>query len=423
MAEEIYLGLMILVFVTGYLMITLEHIIHINKATTALIMAVLAWVLQFGSHAYSKQENTHFLSEHLGNVSQVIFFLIGALAIVELIDVNGGFKVISDRIHIESKKKMFWVTGFITFFLSSILDNLTTTIVMVSFLQKIIEEREDRWIFGGGVVIAANAGGAWTPIGDVTTTMLWIGNQITSLSIMKELFIPSMICFLVSYFILSFALKEEKIVEPKLVENEKEQPFGTLIFILGIAGLIFVPIFKTVTGLPPFMGILFSLGVLWLITDILHRKYPERMHLRVPHVLTQIDLSSVLFFLGILLCINALESAGLLRGLANFLDRTIANSSLIAILIGLASAIVDNVPLVAATMGMYSLEQYPTDSFFWSLIAYCAGTGGSILIFGSAAGVVYMSLEKVDFMWYLKRISLAALVGYFAGVGVYLLFQ
>lgn len=422
MGQEIYLGLMVMVFCIGYIMITFENIIHINKATIALLMAVICWILQFGSQYFTQTENISFLSEHLGNLSQIIFFLIGALAIVEIIDAHNGFKVISDRINIESKKKMFWVTGFLTFFLSSILDNLTTTIVMVAFLQKMIEEREDRLIFGGGVVIAANAGGAWTPIGDVTTTMLWIGNQITTFSVMKELFIPSMVCFLVSFFILHFALKSGSIRQIQADESKKE-PYGTFIFFLGLALLVFVPFFKAMTGLPPFMGVLFALSILWLVTDILHSKNPDRAHLRMPHTLTQIDLSSVLFFLGILLCINALESAGILTHLALYLDQSISSPTFIAILIGLASAIVDNVPLVAATMGMYELTQYPTDSPFWSMIAFCAGTGGSILIFGSAAGVVFMSLEKVDFMWYLRRISFAALAGFFAGIGVYILFQ
>ncbi len=421
MGQEIYLGLMVLVFCLGYIMITFEHITHINKATIALLMAVICWVLEFGSQYFTQTENISLLSEHLGALSQIIFFLIGALAIVEIIDAHNGFKVISDRINIESKKKMFWVTGFLTFFLSSILDNLTTTIVMIAFLQKMIEEREDRLIFGGGVVIAANAGGAWTPIGDVTTTMLWIGNQITTFSIMKEIFIPSMVCFLVSFFILNFALKDGSIRKLK-ADGSKKEPYGSLIFYLGVSLLIFVPFFKAFTGLPPFMGILFGLSILWLVTDILHSR-KGRTHLRMPHTLARIDLSSVLFFLGILLCINALESAGILTHLAVYLDQTFASTTFIAILIGLASAVVDNVPLVAATMGMYELTQYPTDSPFWSMVAFCAGTGGSILIFGSAAGVVFMSLEKVDFMWYLRRVSFAALAGFFAGIGVYILFQ
>lgn len=418
--QEFYFNAMIFVFITGYLMITIEHITHINKATVALLMAVICWVLQFGNEKWTQEENISFLGVHLGEISQVIFFLVGALAIVEVISSHNGFKIISDHVKISSKRKMFWVIGFLTFFLSSILDNLTTTIVMVVFLQKIISNRSDRLIMGGGIVIAANAGGAWTPIGDVTTTMLWIGNQITTFSIMKELFLPSVACFLVSFLFLSYSLKGKMEFKDNQIDEHESKPFGSLILCVGILLLVFVPFFKVMTGLPPFMGILLALGIVWLITDILHSSYFDRSHLRVPYVLTQIDLSSVLFFLGILLCIDALESGGILKSLALFLDQTIGNPKIIAIAIGLASAIVDNVPLVAGTMGMYDLAEYPTDSPFWSLIAYCAGTGGSILIFGSAAGVVFMGLEKADFMWYLKKISLPALLGFFAGVLVYI---
>jgi NhaD family Na+/H+ antiporter len=420
MGHEFYINAMILVFFLGYFLITIEHVTRINKATTALLMAVICWILQFGNQNWTHEENITFLGDHLGNISQVIFFLIGALAVVEIISAHNGFKVISDYVKIQSKKKMFWAVGFITFFLSSILDNLTTTIVMIVFLQKIIEKREDRLIFGGGVVIAANAGGAWTPIGDVTTTMLWIGNQISTFNIMKELFIPSMICFLVSFFILSFSLKGKMSYKEEKLENNDNPPYGSLIFCLGIGLLVFVPVFKAITGLPPFMGVLLALSLLWLITDMLHTPHTHRSHLRVPHILTKIDMSSALFFLGILLCITSLESAGILGRLAVYLDQTIGNTDVIAIMIGLSSAVVDNVPLVAATMGMYNLSAYPIDSSFWSLIAYCAGTGGSILIFGSAAGVVFMGLEKADFMWYLKRISLPALIGFFAGALYYI---
>jgi len=420
MAKELYFNLNILVFTVGYILITIEHMTKINKATIALLMAVACWVLQFGNGIWTHQENMTFLGEHLANISQIIFFLIGALAVVEVINAHNGFKVLSDNLKIKSKKKMFWAVGLITFFLSSILDNLTTTLVMIAFLQKIIGNRNDRLIIGGGIVIAANAGGAWTPIGDVTTTMLWIGNQITTFNIMKEIFLPSLVCFLVSFFVLSFALKGDLDFKENLEANESE-PYGVFIFWLGIAALIFVPIFKWLTGLPPYMGMLFGLSVLWIVTDILHSKYLNREHLRVPQILTKIDLSSALFFLGILLCVDALESAGILSGLAIYLDQTIGNTNIIAIIIGLASAIVDNVPLVAGTMGMYELSEYPTNSSFWSLIAYCAGTGGSILIFGSAAGVVFMGLEKADFIWYFKRISLPALLGFFAGAFVYIL--
>lgn len=417
--QEFYFNAMIVAFFIGYFLITIEHITHINKATIALLMAVICWIFQFGSQAWTHEENIKFLGNHLSEISQVIFFLIGALTIVEIISAHNGFKMISDHLKINSKKTMFWAVGFITFFLSSVLDNLTTTIVMITFLQKLIEKGEDRLIFGGGIVIAANAGGAWTPIGDVTTTMLWIGGQISAFSIIKEIFLPSLTCLVVSFFLLSFCLKGHFVFKDNL-GAEAKLPHGKLIFFLGFGLLIFVPIFKIMTGLPPFMGILLALSVLWLTTDLLHRKHDDRDHLRIPHTLSRIDLSAALFFLGVLLCIDALESAGILNGLAAFLDRTVGNSQIIAVLIGLASAIVDNVPLVAGAIGMYSLNTYATDSPFWSLVAYTAGTGGSMLIFGSAAGVVFMSLEKANFFWYLKRISLPALLGFLAGVLVYL---
>lgn len=416
---------MVLVFVIGYILITLEHIIKINKTTIALLMAIACWALQFANYysGATPQENLSFLKAHIANISQVVFFLLGALSVVELINVHKGFRIISDVVQIQSKKKMLWVIGLITFFLSAVLDNLTTTIVMVSLMQKLVNNRDDRLLIGGGIVIAANAGGAWTPIGDVTTTMLWIGGQLTSGVIIKTLFLPSIACFVAAFFIIQWMLHGEFTFDKILADEEETEPLGKLVFFLGIASLIFVPIFKMLTGLPPFMGILFGLGILWLVTDIAHGSDVRREHLRMPHVFTKIDLTGVLFFFGILLCIDALETAQLLEKMAHWLDTHINSYYVIAILIGIASAIIDNIPLVAASMGMYPLEQYPQDSSFWQLIAYCAGTGGSMLIIGSAAGIVYMGLEKVDFFWYLKRISFAALVGYFAGIGVYLLFS
>lgn len=422
-AFNIYTISMVIVFAIGYALITLEHITKINKTTIALLMAIICWILQFANHyaEVTHQENLGYLEAHIANISQVIFFLLGALSIVELINVHQGFKIISDVIQVKSKRAMLWFLGFITFFLSAVLDNLTTTIVIVSLLQKLIDDREDRLLIGGGIVIAANAGGAWTPIGDVTTTMLWIGGQVTSGAIIKSLFLPSMACFIASFCILSFMLKGMIVSEKMSNKEGKLEPLGELIFFLGIAALISVPIFKTLTGLPPFMGILFGLGVLWLVTDLVHAHDSNRDYLRVPYVFTKIDLSGVMFFFGILLCINALETAGILERLAHWLDQNIGNTHIVATMIGIASAIVDNVPLVAASMGMYSLEQYPPDSSFWQLVAYCAGTGGSMLIIGSAAGVVFMGLEKADFFWYLKKISFPAFVGYFAGIGIYLL--
>lgn len=412
---------MIVVFILGYFLITIEHITKINKTTVALLMAVICWALQFTDKGFTGPEKLGFLGSHLANISQVVFFLVGALCIVEIIDTHGGFRIISDRINIRSKRKLLWLTSLLAFFLSAILDNLTTTILMISLIRKMIDDGEDRLIIGGAVVIAANAGGAWTPIGDITTTMLWIGGQLTSGHIITSLFIPSLVCILVALAWLTFMLKGDFAPRDMHFEKKHLEPIGKLIFFLGIGSLIFVPIFKTITGLPPFMGVLFGMSILWLVTDIVHYKYPERSHLRVPYVLSRIDLSSVLFFLGILLCINALETAGILEELAHWLDRTIGNVYVIAAFIGLASAIVDNVPLVAAAMGMYSLEHYPVNSTFWTLVAYCAGTGGSILIIGSAAGIAFMGLEKVDFFWYVKRIGIPALLGYFAGMFIYLL--
>lgn len=411
---------MIAIFVIGYVLITLEHLTKINKATVALMMAILCWVLQFADHQWAKEENTAVLTEHIASISQVIFFLVGALTVVEIINVHKGFSLISDWIRVRSKRMLLWTIGGIAFFLSAILDNLTTTIVMLSLLQKLIPAGDERKLLGGAIVIAANAGGAWTPIGDVTTTMLWIGGQISTINVMKELLMPSLVCVVASLLMFTPFLKGNFSELAEEDHDAHSEPFGRLIFWLGIGLLIFVPVFKILTGLPPFMGMLFALSVLWLVTDFAHRHYDDRDHLRVPHILTKIDLSGPLFFLGILLCINALDSANLLKKLAVWLDASVGNTTIIAVLIGLASAVIDNVPLVAASMGMYSLEHYPMDSPFWQLVAFCAGTGGSILIIGSAAGVVYMSIEKVDFFWYLRRISLAAAVGYFAGILAYI---
>jgi Na+/H+ antiporter NhaD/arsenite permease-like protein len=414
--------LMIGIFTVGYVCIIFEHALNINKATVALLMAVLCWIIQFSNPKWG-DEGYSLFCEHVSSISQVIFFLLGALTVVEIISVHKGFSIISNAIRIQSKRKMLWVIGFITFFLSAILDNLTTAIVMITLIMKLIDDVQDRLIVGGGVVIAANAGGAWTPIGDVTTTMLWIGGQLSAVEVVRTLFLPSIACVIVSLFILSFQLKGYFPPKPALKLNGNPEPLGNFIFILGISLLICVPILKYFTGLPPFMAMLLALGVLWLTTDIVHSKYADRGHLRVHTVLTRIDLAGTLFFLGILLAVASLESAGILQKLAQFFDQQIGNTVLIATFIGIASAVVDNVPLVAATMGMYDLSIYPTDHRFWQLIAYCAGTGGSILLIGSAAGVVFMGLDKVDFFRYSKKLTIPSLIGYFAGIGVYLLVE
>lgn len=409
-----------LLFIIGYALITLEHYIRVDKAAIALLMAVVCWVLQFASKEMTCESNLLCLGEHMGNISQIIFFIMAALAIVEVISAHKGFEVISEKINTPSKHKMLWMIGFITFFLSSVLDNLTTAIVMISLLQKIIPDKTDRLLFGGGIVIAANAGGAWTPIGDVTTTMLWIGGQLSAKNIVLSLFLPSIVCMITSFACLHLMLKGE-FQKTKLDKPAQAEPFGKRILFLGIALLVFVPIFKTITGLPPFMGMLLALGILWLVTDFVHHEKERTEHLRVPHAFKHMDLAGVLFFLGILLAVEALNSAGVLTTLAQELDAVIGNTTLIATAIGLASAVVDNVPLVAASMGMYSMTQFPQDSHFWNLIAFCAGTGGSILVIGSAAGIVFMGLERVNFFWYLRKISLPATVGYFAGIITYLL--
>lgn len=416
-----YIIPMIVIFVIGYVLITIEHVTKVNKAAVALVMAIICWTIYFLAHPGTVNENITELSTHLASVSQIIFFLLGAMAIVELISAHKGFRIISDIVKTNSKRKLLWIIGILAFFLSAALDNLTTTIVMISLVQKLIDDRAERLLIGGAVVVAANAGGAWTPIGDVTTTMLWIGGQISSVQIMKDLFIPSIVCLLVALICFTFMMKGK--FEEQHFHRAKEhlEPMGGLIFFLGIGLLVFVPIFKLLTGLPPFMGMLFSLSILWIITDIVHFKHKERQHLRMPDVLGTLDLSGILFFLGILLCINALESAGILKTLAVWLDVHVGNTTLIATVIGIASAIVDNVPLVAATMGMYELSQFPQDHHLWQLIAYCAGVGGSMLLIGSAAGVIFMNMEKVNFFWYLRKVTLPAALGYFAGIGAYLL--
>ncbi|MBU6383919.1 MAG: sodium:proton antiporter NhaD [Verrucomicrobia bacterium] len=410
--------MIIAVFIVGYLAIIFEQSIRVNKTASALLMAVLTWMFLF---FYAP--NTQALGEKVYEISQIIFFLLGAMALVEVIDAHKGFKVITDLIQTHSKKKMLWIMGLTTFFLSSVLDNLTTTIVMLSLLRRLVPDSKERWILGAMVVIAANAGGAWTPIGDVTTTMLWINGNITTLQVMKILFVPSLIALIVALFLFGWNLKGTYAKVVERAHEEAVEPGARLVFYCGVGALIFVPIFKALTGLPPFMGMILSLGALWLITDVLHSPYEKREHLRLPHILTRIDTSGILFFLGILLCIAALDVAEILRSLAYFLDQTVGNVSLIVTLIGLISAVIDNVPLVAAGMGMYPLATYPPDSYLWQMLAFCAGTGGSILIIGSAAGVAFMGLEKVHFLWYLRKVSLIALLSYLVGVAALIVQQ
>ncbi|MDX5447811.1 MAG: sodium:proton antiporter NhaD [Bacteroidota bacterium] len=457
--------LMVVVFVLGYLCIALEHPLRIDKAAAALVTGVVCWtiyvlgaydIVDFSSidqlvvglitestHGVPDQHEiiTHYVTEHqmyehLAEIASILFFLMGAMTIVELIDAHEGFAVITDRIKTTKKVTLLWIISLISFFFSAALDNLTTSIVMISLLRKLIDDQQDRWFFAGIVVVAANAGGAWSPIGDVTTTMLWIGGQITAGAIVKSVFLPSFICLIVPLLFLSFRMKGN-VTRPKRVEHkghymDPTTPFErNLVFFAGVGGLVFVPIFKTYTHLPPFMGMMLSLGILWFITDILHRSKNAEFRMRhsVLGVLKKIDTASVLFFLGILLAVGSLQSAGQLTELAGFLDTSIGTQTpegvyMVGGIIGILSSIVDNVPLVAASMGMYPIHAdglFQTDGLFWEYLAYCAGTGGSALIIGSAAGVAVMGLEKISFGWYLKNISLLALLGYFGGIGVYII--
>ena len=351
----------------------------------------------------------------------------GAMTIVEVIDAHNGFFVITSRIKTTKITSLLWLVGFVSFFLSAILDNLTTTIVMISLMKKLLDRHDDRLFFAGIIVIAANAGGAWTPIGDVTTTMLWIGGQITTLSIMKGVFLPSLACLVVPLTLLSFMLRGKEVVSPKLVKNNNNvttTPFEqNLMFYMGIGILVAVPIFKSITHLPPFMGILFGLGILWLVGNLLHRNKENEFkeYLTLVAALKRIDMSCIVFFIGILLAVASLEHTHILTALAQWLDRVVGRQDIIVTLVGLASAVVDNVPLVAASMGMYDMAIYPTDSFLWEFMAYCAGTGGSILIIGSAAGVAAMGLEKIHFFWYARKIGGLAAIGYFSGIFVYIM--
>lgn len=416
--------LLSILFLLGYAAIILEHPLKLNKSASALITGVVCWtvlILMGEAHLINEE-----LLHQMGELSGILFFLLGAMTIVELIDAHDGFEIITSRITTTSKRKLFVVIGVTAFFLSAALDNLTTAIVMLSLLRKLIDNEEDRRYFAGLVIIAANAGGVWSPIGDVTTTMLWVGGQITSVNIIVKLILPALVCLVVPMLLMMLKLKG-KITRPELpaaslLTANSSNAERLTVFFTGVGVLLFVPVFKSVTHLPPFMGILFGLGVLWLVTEIIHKRKndEEKTSFSVASALQRVDTPSVLFFLGILLAIGALQSAGLLTGLAQAMDSAIGNIDLITMSIGLASAVVDNVPLVAAAQGMYPLSTFPTDNYFWEFLAYCAGTGGSILIIGSAAGVAVMGIERIEFFWYVRRISLPALVGYVAGALVYI---
>jgi Na+/H+ antiporter NhaD/arsenite permease-like protein len=441
--------LMIALFIVGYTVIALEHPLKINKSATALFLGVALWVcaviggegilvntislrdfiISHPDKGFSDWLVHNQLIHALGDVAEILFFLLGAMTIVELVDTQGGFKIITDKIKTTNKVKLLWIIGILTFFMSAVLDNLTTSIVMVAVLRKLIATKKDRWFYASIVIIAANAGGAWSPIGDVTTIMLWIAGKVTSLNIMKMTFLSSVVSIIVPLAVLSFIMKG-KLERPELTDsaanNHPEQKrWQSILFLcLGVGSLLFVPIFKTLTHLPPYLGMLGGLSILWVISEILlrHKSKEERNRVSITAILAKIDMSSILFFLGILMAVNALQTVGHLSLLSSQLDaiplQEPSKYYVINMLIGIISSIVDNVPLIAAALGMY---HFPTDHYFWEFLAYCAGTGGSILIIGSAAGVAVMGMEKIDFIWYLKRISWLALIGYLAGCGMFIL--
>ncbi len=410
--------LLIFLFFIGYFFITIEHYIKINKAAIALLISALSWVLLI-IFSNNFQEVNSDLSHHLIGVSEIVFFLLGAMTIVEIIDAHDGFSIISQKIKTNNKNQFIWLIALVTFFLSAILDNLTTTIVMVTILNKLVADRKTKWLLLGLVIISSNAGGAFSPIGDVTTTMLWIGGQITPLNIIKETFLASAVAMIVPTIIISFLIKgritllDQNSDSDAFKANSSQRVF---ILMIGISSLIFVPIFKVMTHLPPYMGMFFSLGIMWVVTELMHKGSVNKNYFTVSKALEKIDTPSILFFFGILMSIGALESAHILPEMANHLNQLFKGDiNLIAISIGLLSSLFDNVPLVAALQSMYSLEVYHTDHYFWELLAFTAGTGGSCLIIGSAAGVAVMGMEKIDFIWYLKNISWIALIGFSAG--------
>jgi Na+/H+ antiporter NhaD/arsenite permease-like protein len=416
-------ALLVAVFVVAYAAIAFEHPLKVNKSVPALIGAGTLWTI----YAMYVGDVGGHLNETLSATAQIVFFLMGAMTIVEVIDAHDGFDVITDKIKTTKVTTLLWLVGLVTFFLSAVLDNLTTTIVMISVVRKLLGDREDRLFFAGIIIIAANAGGAWSPIGDVTTTMLWIGGQVTALAIIEGVFLASLVNLVVPLVVVSYINRGKLVIPPSKVEVAEGGSHNSvmernIMFYAGIGVLCAVPVFKTVTHLPPFMGILFGLGFLWLAGELIHRNKPdeEKQHLTLASALQRIDMPSLVFFIGILLAVATLEHTHILAGLAHWLDQTVGSQSLIVFIFGLVSAIVDNVPMVAAAMGMYPLEQYPTDSFIWEFMAYAAGTGGSILIIGSAAGVAAMGIEKIEFFWYVKKISLLALLGYIGGALVYI---
>ncbi len=415
--------LIICVFIIGYIAIAFEQPLKINKAASALITGVFCWTIYIVQGESSHSINEELL-HHLGEIASILFFLLGAMTIVELIDSYDGFDLITQKITTTSKSRLLIIIAAITFFLSALLDNLTTAIVMTSLCSKILKEKEDRRWFAGMIIIAANAGGAWSPLGDVTTTMLWIGGQITALNIMKQLILPSLAACIVPAVIIAYRFKGKKIAAMAApMRTSAQLKNGRVILFAGVGLLVFVPVFKTITHLPPFMGMLLALGIMWILITVIHRGKESGTSERftVAHALQKIDSPSILFFLGILLAVSALQSIGILKELAVFLSSHLKNDYFIGTALGLLSAVVDNVPLVAASQGMFDLNTYPTDHPFWEFLALTTGTGGSAIIIGTAAGVAVMGIEQISFIWYLKHIGWLALLGLATGIGVFLL--
>ena len=445
---------LVVVFIIGYLLIALEHPIKIDKSATALLLGMVMWVLfilgadalpfvveKAAEHGHAGHLSDFVNAEilhHMGEIATTLFFLIGAMTIVELVDVHGGFSIITDRITSRDKKKLLWILSFVTFFMSAILDNLTTSIVMVLLLRKLVSDPKERWLYASMIIIAANAGGAWSPIGDITTIMLWVKGNVSTVSVIAYIILPSLVAMILPLLLVSGKLKGQlDKVETKTnaQENHVTKKERNMLFYLGVGGLIFVPIFKTITHLPPFIGMLFSLSILWIVTELMYNKKaldPHRQH-RLSRILQRIDSPTILFFLGILMAVAVLQSTGILGDMANLLAEKVGNVNFINIVLGFLSSIVDNVPLVAAAQGMYEIIpveyaqtlapghwdlNFIQDGAFWLLLTYCAGVGGSMLIIGSAAGVVVMGLEKINFGWYLKNITIIAALGYLAGAAV-----
>ena len=432
--------ILVVIFVLGYACIALEHKIKIDKAATALFMFGLIWSVY--SIMDPEANIGHELLDHLGSTCETLIFLIGAMTIVDLIDMHGGFYIITKHITTRNKFRLLWLMAAITFFMSAVLDNMTTTIVMIMMLRKIIAKPADRWIFSSIIIIAANSGGAWSPIGDVTTIMLWMRGNVTTVPLVAYLILPCIVSLFVPLFITSFKFRRNtgNILSSQPIELRLPQGIGQRfsrgIFAAGVLGLLFVPLFKSVTGLPPYLGVMFVLGGLWVLTEILYgrkRNLEESIKNRVSKVLKHIDMPTILFFLGILMSVAGLQSAGILASVASFLDSQVHEVFTIATAVGILSSIVDNVPLVAGCMGMYPvatpdmiaasadpvyMQAFTQDGLFWLLLTYCAGVGGSMLIIGSAAGVIAMGLEKIDFGWYFKNVTLIAFLGYMAGIGV-----